>query len=132
MIVLDACVLIAHLDAEDVHHNRAAALLAATGDIPLRTSVLTMAEVLVGPIRAGRGDQARQALHDLGVAAVELPADAAPMLAGFRANNKLKMPDCCVLLTALAHDAGLATFDDQLARVADDHGVLWVGPDLAD
>ncbi|GAA0651381.1 hypothetical protein GCM10010174_88920 [Kutzneria viridogrisea] len=46
-VVLDACVLIAQLNGRDAHHARAATLLAGTGEQPLRTSALTLAEVLV-------------------------------------------------------------------------------------
>lgn len=120
MIVLDACVLIAHLDANDGHHERATRLLASTSDLPLVASTLTVAEVLVGPTRAGRGRQAREALDRLGVTAVELPADAAGALADLRATTGLRMPDCCVLWTAVARQpAALATFDHHLVRAAE-------------
>jgi predicted nucleic acid-binding protein len=120
VIVLDACVLIAHLDANDAHHERATRLLASTGDLPLVASTLTVAEVLVGPTRASRGRQAQEALGRLGVTALELPADAADALADLRATTGLKMPDCCVLWTAIARQpAALATFDYQLVRAAE-------------
>jgi predicted nucleic acid-binding protein len=120
VIVLDACVLIAHLDANDAHHERATRLLASMGDLPLVASTLTVAEVLVGPTRASRGRQAQEALGRLGVTALELPADAADALADLRATTGLKMPDCCVLWTAIARQpAALATFDYQLVRAAE-------------
>jgi predicted nucleic acid-binding protein len=124
VIVLDACVLIAHLDANDAHHDRATRLLASTADLPLAANTLTVAEVLVGPTRAGRGRQAQQALDRLGVAALELPADVAVELAELHATTGLKMPDCCVLWTAVHHQpAILATFDQQLTRTAKRRGV---------
>ncbi|MGQ0841654.1 type II toxin-antitoxin system VapC family toxin [Actinokineospora sp.] len=118
MIVLDACVLIAHLDARDAHHERATRLLATTGDIPLRVSALTMAEVLVGPILTGRYAQVQQAIDRLGVVALDLPATDAVALATMRAHTGLKMPDAIVLLTAQTNGAVLCTFDEQLARLA--------------
>jgi predicted nucleic acid-binding protein len=120
VIVLDACVLIAHLDAHDAHHERASRLLAGTGDLPLVANTLTIAEVLVGPTRTGRGQQAHEALERLGVTALELPAGAAVELAELRAATGLKMPDCCVLWTAIHHQpSALATFDHQLSRAAE-------------
>lgn len=124
VIVLDACVLIAHFDANDTHHDRATRLLAATAGQPLAANTLTVAEVLVGPTRAGRGRQAQEALDRLGVAALELPADAAVELAELRATTGLKMPDCCVLWTAVHHQSAmLVSFNQQLTRVAERRGV---------
>ncbi len=97
MIVIDASVLIAHLDADDAHHARAGALLEAAGATPLTTSRLTLAEVLVGPTRAGKLEVAMAALAQLGIDGVGLNADAPVRLAGLRAATRLKMPDCCVL-----------------------------------
>lgn len=53
MIVLDASVLIAYLDARDQHHNAAEALLLRSADDEFGANALTIAEVLVGPLRAG-------------------------------------------------------------------------------
>lgn len=124
MIVLDACVLIAHLNATDAHHDRATRLLADTGTVLLAASVLTIGEVLVGPVRTGRGEHAQAALDRLGVTELELPAGSALPLAALRAETKLRMPDCCVLLSAENNNAELATFDDQLAKVASSRGVV--------
>ncbi|HEX5267659.1 MAG TPA: type II toxin-antitoxin system VapC family toxin [Acidimicrobiales bacterium] len=114
MIVVDASVLIAHLDADDVHHDRAEALLGVTGDEPLGASRLTLAEVLVGPARAGKLGVAMTALAQLGVNGVGLDTDAPGRLAGIRAETRLKMPDCCVLLVAEQLGGRVASFDDPL------------------
>lgn len=113
LIVLDACILIAHLDAADVHHTRATALLLSTAsnDEDVAATPTTLAEVLVGPARAGRIAQAVAALRQLGVISVDLPIDAPAQLAELRVATGLKMPDCCVLLAAMQTDAALATFD---------------------
>ena len=118
MIVLDASVLIAHLDSADAHHDRAFALLLAAADDTFAASVLTVAEVLVGPARAGAVERATAALRRLGVVALPLDAAASAALATLRAATGLKLPDCCVLLAAEPHDAALATFDDRLAAEA--------------
>jgi predicted nucleic acid-binding protein len=53
VIVLDASVLIAYLDQDDAHYAPAVWLLAdaATNGEDLAMSPITLAEVLVGPVR---------------------------------------------------------------------------------
>lgn len=119
MIVVDASVLIAHLSASDPHHARAAALLSDAVRLPLATSPITVAEVLVGPARIGRLDDARQALGTLEVREVRLGPDAGPRLATLRATTSLKLPECCVLLAAQdARATRLLSFDHRLAAAA--------------
>lgn len=128
MIVLDASVLIAHFDATHSHHDRADELLlqAIDEEQPLAASPITLAEVLVGPARAGRLDQATTALDQLQVCPVALPQDAPLRLAMLRAATSLTMPDCCVLLAADQAGEAVATFDDRLADVASSHGLaVW-------
>ena len=128
MIVLEASVLIAHFDATDCHHDRAGELLLLAADQaqPLGASPMTLAEVLVGPARAGRIDQAGAALSQLGMCQVDLPPDTAVRLATLRAATALKLPDCCVLLAADQAADAVATFDDRLADAARSRGLaLW-------
>lgn len=129
MIVLDASVLIAHFDVTDAHHDRAGELLlqAADQEQTLGASPITLAEVLVGPARAGRLAQAAAALDQLGVCAVTLPPDAPLRLAALRAGAKPKLPDCCVLLAADQAGDTVATFDDRLADAARTHGLAVQG-----
>jgi predicted nucleic acid-binding protein len=124
VIVLDASVLIAHLDASDAHHERATALLADSAGEPLKASPLTLAEVLVGPARAGHLDRASAVLDQLDVAAQHLPEDAPRRLALLRAQTNLELPDCCVLLAAEQTDAAVATFDHRLANAATERGLV--------
>lgn len=100
MIILDAGVLIAHLDRDDTLHVRAEAALDDAADEPFGCSTITLAEVLVGPARTGRLDAARAAIDELGVAEIPLGDDAPERLARLRAGTGLKLPDCCVLLAA--------------------------------
>jgi predicted nucleic acid-binding protein len=51
MIVLDASVLIAYLDGDDDHHEASEAILAAAIDEDVGANSLTLAEVLVVPVR---------------------------------------------------------------------------------
>lgn len=123
MIVLDASVLIAHLDATDLHHERASALLNDAADEVLAASPITLAEVLVGPARAGKVDHGRALLHHLGVTTVPLLEDAPVRLAMLRAGTGLKMPDCCALLAAEQTHSALATVDDRLTTAATGRGL---------
>jgi predicted nucleic acid-binding protein len=128
VIVLDACVLIAHFDAEDALHEDARNLLWSLADEPFGTSALTQAEVLVGPARAGVLDRAVAALAQLDVQTVPMETDAPIRLALLRAETNLKLPDCCVLLAAeQVGDAQIATFDDQLYAVARQRGFAVLG-----
>lgn len=122
-MVLDASVLIAHLDARDAHHGRASALLADTAGESLSASPLTVAEVLVGPARAGHLDRATAVLDQLHVATQHLPDDAPMRLALLRAETNLKLPDCCVLLAAEQTHAAVVTFDHRLAAEATKRGL---------
>ena len=124
MIVLDASVLIAYLDAEDVQHHKAESLLAREIDDEFAANPLTLAEVLVGPSRTGRLDAARSALQELEVAEQPFPADTAVRLARFRADTGLRMPDCCVLLAAQDSAARIAAFDERLIRGAEALGLV--------
>lgn len=123
MIVLDASVLIAHLDATDSHHERAGVLLRDAADEALGASPITLAEVLVGPARAGEVDRGTALLHELDVASVRLLDDAPARLAVLRAGTGLKLPDCCVLLAAEQTHGTVATFDDRLANAATERGL---------
>ena len=123
MIVLDASVLIAYLDGEDDHHAAAEKLLADTIDDDLGANSLTLAEVLVVPVRAGRLEVARTALRDLEVQELPLPAATAVRLAQVRVSTRLRMPDCCALLAAEDAGASIASFDERLAQAAESREV---------
>ena len=123
MIVLDASVLIAQFEASDAHHDRAADLLVEAADERLAASPLTLAEVLVGPARSGRRDAAQVAVETLGVDLIPLSPDAPQRLAALRAETRLRLPDCCVLLAAISAKAAVATFDERLAAAATELGL---------
>ena len=118
MIILDASVLIAHLDQNDLHHALATERLLEVADQRLGASSITLAEVLVAPTRAGRLAAARAALSALGVHELPLPPNASERLAALRIETALKLPDCCVILTAEVAGGAVLTFDDRLAREA--------------
>jgi len=123
MIALDASVLVAHLSPLDAHHDAATRLLLDAADEPLLVHALTLAEVLVGGAKIGKG---AEMLADLTASAIVLAPrdDDEPLrLAELRATTGLKLPDCCVLDTAKTNDAKLATFDRAQATAARRLGV---------
>ena len=123
-ILLDADVLIAHLNPDDAQHSRAVhrlELAAAQG--PLAASVLTVAEVLVHPSAGGMGEQAYAALKAMDVTVLDIPADAAVQMASLRARTGRRIPDCCVLLAAARTGDAVLTFDERLRGSAAELGI---------
>lgn len=123
--VLDANVLIAYLDGGDNLHERAVSLLRDHADSDLVIGELTLAEVLVGPVTRGTEQAVLAAVRELAIEVVprrhaaELTSIATALaLARLRSETGLKMPDCCVLLTARQRQADVLTFDKKLARAA--------------
>lgn len=123
MIVFDASVLIAHLGATDAFHDRAVDLLVEAAEESFAASPLTLAEVFVGPARAGKLGAAQAAIADLDVTTIPFGADAPQRLAALRSSTGLRLPDCCVLLAAQTAGAEIATFDDRLSSAAGDFGL---------
>lgn len=83
------------------------------------------------PARTGRLEAVLSVLRDIDVRSLVFPADTAVRLAEPGASTGLKMPDCCVLLSAEEARAGFASFDLRLAQVADARGLQglpgWAG-----
>ena len=123
--MLDATVLIAHLAGDDVHAQRALAILDTEEDVAIHP--LTLAECLVGPARVHREDEALETIDRLGIEQLPFGAQQPLALAKLRASTPLRLPDCCVLAAAIDAGARLATFDDKLARIAREQGVETVG-----
>jgi predicted nucleic acid-binding protein len=123
VIVMDASVLIAHLNPADPHHETATAILLAGTPGQMLVHTITLAEVLVGGVRVGQGASMRDDLRAAGIT-VAPHDDGEPLrLAELRASTGLKLPDCCVLHVAIHHQASLATFDEALAAAARKRGV---------
>lgn len=68
MILLDAGVIIGHLDADDAHHQNAVTLMSALADQPSSTSPITVAETAGGRV-ATHDDRLATVAHDRGLAA---------------------------------------------------------------
>lgn len=127
MITLDASMVIAHLQPRDPHHAAATAYLRECADQPLIIHSLNLAEVLVGGVKAGRGQELLDDLHAIGLRVAVQHDGEALRLAALRVETGLKLPDCCALETALASESTLATFDERLAAAARGRHVK-VGP----
>lgn len=123
MIVLDASVVIAHLWARDAHHERATEFFRSHVDDEFLVHPLTLAEILVGPMCANRGEFAQAAIDSLGIREWEVPAGSAGRLARMRVDTAAKMPDCCVLEAASVTRSPVATLDRELAAAAASVGV---------
>jgi len=74
-------------------------------------SMRKLAEVLVGGARIGRGAQMQADLLATGIQITQHDRDEPLRLAELRARTGLKLPDCCVLETAISNNAAVATFD---------------------
>jgi predicted nucleic acid-binding protein len=122
---LDASVLIAYLRRADAHHERAIELVLDAGELVAHP--ITLAEVLVGAVRRGRGEELVETLRGLGVRQATVDAGQPLRLAELRAASALKLPDCCVLDLAITERTALATFDGALAEAARLHGVEVAG-----
>ena len=122
MIVLDASVLIAHLDSSDSFHSQARRLLDEVGPESLGASSITLAEVFVAPVRLNQLDRVQSAIDALEIRELELGEGCSTRLAELRATTGLKMPDCCVIASSESKEWKVATFDRSLARVADGLG----------
>lgn len=123
MITLDASLVIAHLDPGDPHHDTATEYLREAASEGFVIHPLNLADVLVGGVRAGRGQEMLTDLEAIGIQ-VAGRDDGEPLrLAILRATSGLKLPDCCALDTALTTVSTLATFDTPLANEARRHHV---------
>jgi len=118
MITLDASVVIAHLQPRDPHHRAATAYLREHADQPMLIHSLNLAEVLIGGVKAGRGQELLDDLHAIGLRVADQRDGEALRLAALRVETGLKLPDCCALDTALTSELTLATFDERLAAAA--------------
>jgi predicted nucleic acid-binding protein len=98
LIVLDASVLIAHLDPGDAHHTPATGVLDECADDDLRLPASAYAESLVHPARRGQLAAARQRLDSLDLVIEPITAAIAERAAALRARDTaLRLPDALVL-----------------------------------
>ena len=110
LAVVDAGVIVGHLDRSDRHHHaatRALSQLAATAE-RLMLPVTAFAECLVYPMAAGGGadKELEAALATIPIGVLNADSDTARRAARIRAEySSLKLPDAFVIATAIVNDA---------------------------
>lgn len=123
-MTLDASVLIALSDAQDIHHEDAASFIRRSASMhALLIHPLNLAEAAIRPTQEGLADHVRRIWEFLGMQVVGVDDELPWRLASLRAATGLGLPDCCVLDTAQQSASQVATFDDRLARRARELGV---------
>ena len=144
-IYLDANAVIRMVEGRDDSAERLAALARRVPRGSLRTSELTLSEVLVGALRAGAsdGEAAREELADGYVALIAPGATLEPYPVGralliaaarLRASDlALKLPDAIHVASAIADGCGAVVSHDRKVRsVAQGLGSRAASLDLAD
>lgn len=109
LVVLDASVVIAFLDATDRHHEAAVAALSAVRTDELVLPASAYAESLVGPFRRGGAASAKVEgfVAEFAMRIEPLSADIARSAAFLRARHSgLRLPDAFVLATGELLRAG--------------------------
>jgi predicted nucleic acid-binding protein len=121
IVVLDASVVIALLDAADVHHRAAVTGMGRARGETLVLPANAYAEILVEPTRRGLEavDVVRQFVSDQGIRIEPLTAAVAERAAELRARHgSLRLPDALVLATADVFEATALTSDRAWPRVS--------------
>jgi predicted nucleic acid-binding protein len=129
VVVFDSDVLIGFLNVDDAHHGQAVEQVRASlvpGTRRLLCAV-NYAEILIGPLRAGREERVKQMLMHFTIETVRVDGELAERAAAVRARTGLKLPDAFALATAVdaehrgSTDVSLASFD---AKVLKAHAAL--------
>ncbi|WIB16655.1 PIN domain-containing protein [Curtobacterium sp. MCPF17_050] len=130
MLTLDANVIIAVTDAEDAAHARALDVVESYEWEGFATTTLTLAEVLVRPVRDDRFDVRRDQVEALGVELLGVDGAVVRRIAELCSTHRLSMPDAAVLAVAMASTDALVTFDRRLVRTTRELGFPVIdGPD---
>ena len=117
LIVLDASVVIAHLDTGDSLHAAATAALNRYADDDLRLPASAYAECLVDPARKGMLPAARDHIAALGLEVVPIDRVIAERAAALRAGRRtLRLPDALVMARADALEAETVLTGDRRWR----------------
>lgn len=128
VIVLDAGILIAHLDTGDAQHEAATAVLEEHEEFDFAISAITLAECLVRPALVGRIAAVEESVRRLDILVLDVTAADAAAIAEVRAATGLRMPDAIALHAAERHAGILATTDGAVRRAGEKRGVEVVGP----
>ena len=121
VVVLDASVVIAFLDAADAHHARAASAVLARRTDALVVPASAYAETLVRPFREGGAavTKAERFFTEFAVQIEPVSREIARRAAALRRRRTgLKLPDAIALATADVLDATVLTADDEWQKVS--------------
>jgi predicted nucleic acid-binding protein len=118
VLTLDANVIIAITNEDDACHLLAREVVDSYEWEEFVTTTLTLAEVLVRPVRVEQFDERRDVVEDLGVGLVGVDGPAVRPIAELCAAHRLSTPDAAVLAVAMSVSDALVTFDKRLARAA--------------
>ena len=122
-VILDSSALIALYSDYDEHHEWAMRIFAETLESQLAMPVLTYAEALIHPLRAGKKNLFEAGIRGLGIQISSISAEAIDQIAELRASTKLRMPDVVVLNEAISTDSAIATTDQLLAKTANSFSI---------
>ena len=125
IVGLDTGPLIYYIEEHPTFHPRVGPFFEAAdrGEFRLVTSLVTLIEVLVHPVREGRLDLAQEyrnvLLQSSNLTAIPVDSGIAEQAAELRAQYKLRTPDAIQLATALRSGASwFLTSDADLPRIA--------------
>jgi predicted nucleic acid-binding protein len=119
LVVLDAGIVVAALDAGDAHHRVVVDVLGRHAEDELLLPASALAEALVAPTRRGVAGDVRAILRGLGLVVVPLDEEIAASAAALRAAQpSIRLPDALVAATGdvLGADVVLTT-DRRVARL---------------
>ena len=117
LIVLDASVVIAHLDARDALHTQVTDYLDSHAGDDFRLPASAYAEVLVEPARTGRSADLTEAVATAGFRIEPITAQIAERAAVLRAGRRpLRLPDALVVATGEVLDADAVVTADRRWR----------------
>ncbi|MET0600397.1 MAG: PIN domain-containing protein [Baekduia sp.] len=124
VVVFDSDVLIGFLNADDAHHEQAVEQVRASLAPGARRLLCAVnyAEILIGPLRAGRQDRVKQMLAHFTIEIIQVDDELAEQAATVRARTRLKLPDAFALATVTrakrsgSTDVSLASFDTKVLK----------------
>jgi predicted nucleic acid-binding protein len=125
--VLDAVTVIALMTPSNTHHKAALAVLHELAGTLKVMHPINMAEVLVKPAGDGTAERVQAELTRAGIVTFTTSPAEPLALARARAATRLKLPDVCAYVTALARGLPLVTFDRQLTIAARAAGIEVLG-----
>jgi predicted nucleic acid-binding protein len=113
LIVLDASVVIAHLDPDDAGHARAVSALTDYAAEDLRLPASAYAETLVTPARRGRLAETRARIQQMFLTIVPIDEAVAEAAAVIRSQQPaLRLPDALVIACGDVLNAALVLTAD--------------------